>query len=520
MSIKDKITSTYIATFGHFFSVGKGPDEVFGRLFRDVQSSGIYGDGKDFADMVPRNPPELIKKEYALLKNDPSFDLGEFLTLHFYGKSTKNEPFTPRTDALPHQYISDMWQHLEHKHHSNEGSLVALPNKYIVPGGRFSEQFYWDSYFIMLGLSAEGKWSEIEGMIKNCAYMIRKFGYIPTANRTYFLSRSQPPVFVLMIRLLALHKGRKRVCMEYLPYLLAEYKFWTKGRPTLQKKRAKELHRVALLPDDSILNRYYDDKSTPRPESLQKDTETSFLTKRKPSRLFLDLRAGAESGWDFSSRWFDVPNDIRTIRTTDYIPVDLNSLLYMLEETIAEAYGYILQPLLSKHVQQLADKRRQSLLKYCWDENNRFFVDYDFKNKRQSPHLTLAGVLPLYAKLATQEQAAAVAGRLEQDFLKPGGLVTTLYATGQQWDAPNGWAPLHWFAIEGLQNYGYYKLADEIKRRWLKTNFAVFRETGKFVEKYDVINGTVGGGGEYTLQEGFGWTNGVLEKLLEEDSRV
>ena len=122
--------------------------------------------------------------------------------------------------------------------------------------------------------------------------------------------------------------------------------------------------------------------------------------------------------------------------------------------------------------------------------------------------------------MATTKQAAAVARRLEQDFLKEGGLVTTLAETGQQWDSPNGWAPLHWVVIEGLRNYGYHQLADTIKRRWIDTNLRVFNEKGKMVEKYDVINPSgLGGGGEYPLQDGFGWTNGVLAALLDEDSR-
>ena len=130
--------------------------------------------------------------------------------------------------------------------------------------------------------------------------------------------------------------------------------------------------------------------------------------------------------------------------------------------------------------------------------------------------LTLAGVFPLYAKTATSKQAASVAKILEEKFLKSGGLVTTLEDTGQQWDSPNGWAPLQWIAIEGLRNYGYHQLANEIKKRWVNVTVDIFKETGKLVEKYDVANAGKGGGGEYPLQDGFGWTNGVLAALLNE----
>jgi alpha,alpha-trehalase len=356
-------------------------------------------------------------------------------------------------------------------------------------------------------------------MMKNYAYMIRKFGFIPTANRTYFLSRSQPPFFALMVKLLARHKGRRRTLIEYLPYLLIEYRFWMKGRRSISETPEHQaLARVVQMPNGAILNRYYDNKMTPRPESHKEDVETAHgKAEHETGALYLHLRAGAESGWDFSSRWFEDASDIKTIHTTDIIPVDLNSLLYQLEVTIAEAYRHMLQPILAKRYLLAAERRERAIHQYCWSEKEQFFVDYDFKKNAPTSHLTLAAVFPLYAKIATSQQAAAVANRIEKDFLKKGGLVTTLENTGQQWDAPNGWAPLQWVAIEGLRHYGYHQLADKIKHNWVETNIKVFKEQGKMIEKYDVESESgVGGGGEYPLQDGFGWTNGVLATLLEE----
>lgn len=515
---QDKIKSTFVATAGGLLPVMKSPDEALGELFRDVQKSGIYGDGKIFADLIPRKRMEQIQKEYLLLKNDPNFNLREFLSLHFYKYSAYDTKFVSKPGATAMEHIEDLWGFLERKNRRDRGSLIALPNPYIVPGGRFTEQFYWDSYFIMLGLVADERWEIIEGMVKNCAYMIRKFGFIPTANRTYFLSRSQPPAFALMVKLLASHKGRGRTYVEYLPYMLMEYHFWNKHRRSLAKEPYKAYSRVVEMPNGHILNRYFDNKTTPRPESLHEDTETQLGVERDPAQLFLDLRAGAESGWDFSSRWFEDPHDIRTIHTTDFVPVDLNSLLYQLETTIAEAYRFVLQPLLAKRFHALAEQRKEAVQKYCWNSTEQFFVDYNARTKRPSDRLTLAACFPLFAGIATPKQAAAVARRLEKDFLASGGLVTTLHVTGQQWDAPNGWAPLQYVAIEGLRNYGHYDLATMIKQRWLKANLSVFEKTGKFVEKYDVTNGKKGGGGgEYPLQDGFGWTNGVFAALTNED---
>lgn len=514
----DKIKSSLVSTAGQLMHSSKSPDEALGILFSDVQENRIYSDSKLFADLVPRHRVKHIQQEYLLLKKDPQFDLRDFISRHFYVLSTQKTAYITDPTATPREHIRELWVELERKYRRDKGSLIALPYAYIVPGGRFSEQFYWDSYFIMLGLAADERWDMVEGMVRNVAYMIRKFGFVPSANRTYFLSRSQPPFFSRMVKLLARHKG-PMVLVKYLPYLVLEYRFWMKGHSNLEKREHKAFARVVQMPSGILLNRYYDNKTTPRPESMQEDTSTaSGAFERQSDRLYLHLRAGAESGWDFSSRWFDNPQDIGTIHTADIIPVDLNCLLYQLEETIAEAYRLIRQPILAQKFQTAADRRERALQEYCWDESENFFVDYNFHDEQNTNRLTIAAVYPLYAKIATSKQAALVAARLEKDFLKQGGLVTTLIETGQQWDSPNGWAHLQWIAIEGLRNYGYNQLAEKIKRRWMKINLKVLHDKGKLVEKYNVVDSTLsGGGGEYPLQDGFGWTNGVLAVLLAED---
>lgn len=515
---QDKLKSALVASTGTLFRVSKSPDEALGDLFEAVQRNKVYDDGKKFVDLVPRQRMKTIQQEYLLERQDPNFDLREFVNRHFYEFAPQNSgEYQSDPGRTVSEHISNLWGVLERRNRLNRGSLLALPQKYIVPGGRFSEQFYWDSYFIMLGLASEGKWAEIENMIKNYAFMIRKFGFIPTANRTYFLSRSQPPFFSHMITLLGQHKGKKLTQVEYLPYLLAEYRFWMKGRAKLTKQEHRAYARLVQMPDGSYLNRYYDNKSTARPESMLEDFETVEQSDREKDRVFLHLRAGAESGWDFSSRWFTDPYDIKTIHTADIIPVDLNCLLLHLEQTIAETYRYLKNPLLARKFQQFAQRRERAIQKYCWDEIEKCFVDYNFHHQAPTGQLTLAMVFPLYTKVASKMQADAIAERLERDFLKRGGLVTTLVSNGQQWDAPNGWAPLQWVAIQGLRNYGHYQLADEIKRRWVTLNTRVYAERHKLVEKYNVEDDFgIGGGGEYPLQDGFGWTNGVLAALLGE----
>jgi alpha,alpha-trehalase len=158
-------------------------------------------------------------------------------------------------------------------------------------------------------------------------------------------------------------------------------------------------------------------------------------------------------------------------------------------------------------------------MNYCWNEGNGFFMDYDFSIGKSTPVLSLAGLYPLFFELASPEQARLVSEKVAELFLKPGGVVTTLNTTGEQWDAPNGWAPLQWICIRGLRNYGYNKLADEIKYRWMRVTEKEYYKSYKLLEKYNVVDiEAEGGGGEYPNQDGFGWTNGVYQHLAKETS--
>lgn len=517
-TVPHRLKTALVRTTGRLLSDGKSPERAFGDLFNEVQIKRIYGDGKTFVDLVPRKRTNEIMREYRLAKKDPDFNLSEFLSRHFYEFAPHKERlYIMSPDRSPRQHVTELWPQLQRRNRKNRGSLLALPYEYVVPGGRFSEQFYWDTYFIMLGLAADERWDLIEGMMKNYIYMIKKFGFIPTANRTYFLSRSQPPFFSHMVRLLATHKGRRSTYFEYLPHLLAEYRFWQKGKSAVKSHIDSQAYaRIVRMPNGAVMGRYYDNQIAPRPESQYEDLETAENAANK-DKIFLDLRAGAESGWDFSSRWFRDPQDIRSIHTTDLIPVDLNCLLYDLEVLIAETYKDLKQPLLVKRFRRLAEQRADAIRRYCWDDEDEFFHDFDFRVGQTTKRATLAAVFPLASGVATPEQAAAVARKLETDFLKGGGLLMTLMDTGQQWDAPNGWAPIQWVAIKGLQRYGYHDLANEIKHRWMSSTETVFSTRHKMIEKYDVVNESrMGGGGEYPLQDGFGWTNGVYAALHDE----
>ena len=208
---------------------------------------------------------------------------------------------------------------------------------------------------------------------------------------------------------------------------------------------------------------------------------------------------------------------LSTIHTTEIIPIDLNTLLYNLESKISKAYAISGNQEKSETYKLKSQSRKKAILKYCWSEDELFFMDYDFQKKQSTLVISLAGAYPLFFEIADDAQAKAIAEKIQSSFLKPGGVVSTPYNTGQQWDAPNGWAPLQWITIQGLRNYGQDSLASDIKDKWLKLNQRVYQQTYKMLEKYNVEDlSKESGGGEYPTQDGFGWTNGVYQKLSKE----
>lgn len=486
-----------------------------GELFETVQMQAILPDGKTFPDCIPKYELDVIHEKYFNEKNSPDFNLKNFVDENF---DLPKEPFNNYETDLSkpvETHIEKLWDVLTRKPGGEVGSLIPLPYPYIVPGGRFREIYYWDSYFTMLGLKSSKRFDLIENMVDNFAYLIDYIGYIPNGNRSYYIGRSQPPFFSLMVKLLAEING-ENILVKYLSQLEQEYFFWMKGSDELSNDN-NAANRVAKVPDGSIMNRYWDDNDTPRPESYREDVELAHHASNK-NILYRHIRAAAESGWDFSSRWFKDAHSFSTIHTTEIIPVDLNCLLFHLEEILAEAYSLLNNFQQAAVYTSLGAKRKEAIEKYCWNEKAGFYLDYDFAAGAQTTHYTLAAAFPLFFSLASTEQAQKVASVLYEKFLSAGGLATTLETTGQQWDAPNGWAPLQWLAIKGLQNYSLNQLANEIAKRWTSLNIKVFKRTGKLMEKYNVLDTNLdAGGGEYPSQDGFGWTNGVLLKLLSEN---
>ncbi|MFC3812969.1 alpha,alpha-trehalase TreF [Lacihabitans lacunae] len=481
----------------------------FPDFFKEIQLSGYFADSKTFPDLEPKKSIGKIVDVFFDQKENENFSLPLFLNENFYIPENNATSYTSDESLKPEDHLHQLWKHLslEVKKGKSNTTYISMPHGFVVPGGRFQEVYYWDSYFTMLGLIVSKKFQKVEDMIANFGFLIDTYGFIPNGNRTYFLSRSQPPFFALMVALLETFDGKLKA-IDFLPQLKKEYAFWMKNQESLSTATAIE--RVVKLNDGTILNRYFDNDPSPRPESYEEDVHLSEKAD-SPEELFLNLRAACESGWDFSSRWLEDPMDLATIKTTELLPVDLNCLLYNLEKYISELSEDETEKAKYEH---LAATRKSAILKYFWNEEKQFFFDYNIKSNSQSTSLTLAGVFPLFFEVATTNQAQSVAQILQEKFLKPGGLVTTLSESGQQWDSPNGWAPLQWLSIKGLLKYKQNDLAKKVSDNWLALNTSVYINEGKFTEKYNVATtDSETGGGEYPNQDGFGWTNGVFLDL-------
>ena len=496
------------------------PSIEYGSLYSAVELAPVFTDSKTFPDLIPTDglAPAAITAQYEAAMGMPGFNLASFVSQNFTGPV----PAGPDVSKAPAgtrllDYIDALWPVLTQTTASVPAysTLLPLPYPYVVPGGRFREIYYWDSYFTLLGLEGDGQAGRADDMLADFAFEIDKYGHIPNGDRSYYLSRSQPPFFSLMVDLVARTDGIGTYA-KYLPEMLAEYDYWMQGADTLTPGTARR--NVVMLADGTVLNRYWDARDAPRDESYLEDVQTAAAADRPAPVVYRNLRATAESGWDFSSRWLADQMTLKTDRALDIVPPDLNSLLAHLEATIG--FAYVLKGDLAdaEIYYGKAVKRGIAIDSKLWDPSIGAFGDYLWKQGRLTGELTAATLYPLFLGIATIPQALTVASTVQSRLLDVGGMQTTLIDSGQQWDSPNGWAPLQWIAVTGLNNYGQTALAHTIASRWVAKNIAGYEEFGELVEKYDVAttNGDSGSGGEYATQIGFGWTNGVLVGLTNE----
>lgn len=373
----------------------KPPSAVYGELFRDVQMQRVFPDGKTFVDAEPKADAAEILRRYAEEKGQAGFDLSAFVHRYF----TPPEPHASGYRSVPGQdvcsHIDALWDVLQRPADRPDprSSLLPLPNPYVVPGGRFGEVYYWDSYFTMLGLIQSGRQDLARDVLANFTSLIDRYGHIPNGNRSYYLSRSQPPFFAAMVELVAESSDDPaKVYADALPTLAREYAFWMDGADFLKPGGA--YRRLVRLPDGTLLNRYWDDSDEPRDESYREDVETARSTNRPPAEVYRDLRAAAESGWDFSSRWLADGKTLASIRTTAVVPPDLNSLMAMLETVLAKAYTVSHRPERAVELEARAKLRAEAVRRLLWDPQAGVFTDYLWREGRLTGAVTLATTYP------------------------------------------------------------------------------------------------------------------------------
>lgn len=395
---------------------------------------------------------------------------------------------TPGDVAEARRYIDSYWQKLKRFHPKDDESLLALPNPYLVPAYEeghdfdFNEMYYWDSYFMVQGLyrNPEHK-ALVLGMLENLISMYERFGIVPNASRTYLTGRSQPPLLTSFIwEVYETYNMDVKWLKRVMKVAEAEYTSVWMGTT---KPNARQVSRG--------LSRYYD------------------------INMLHDL-AEAESGWDMTPRFGR--------KCLDYLPVDLNALLYKYEMDFARYYRLVKDVRTAAKWEVAADHRRLAMKALMWSNLKGLYYDYNYKKEKRGTVSSLAGFYPMWAGMVDEKQAAQMVKALKR-FENRGGLATTdVQQLSQlvpgsiptQWAYPNGWAPLHYLVIQGLERYGYHKDAQRIAMKWLKTNLGWFNGNGVFLEKYNVVSpDKPPARGVYPSQTGFGWTNAIFEKLCQ-----
>lgn len=521
-------------------------DQIYctGSLLAAVQSAKLFGDCKHFVDMPLKTNAENTLTAWNLLLNgveNAQIDLtalSNFVQDHFEQPGGELEDHQPSDFNAEEQFSGIVdpnfrsWaQELHRKWPTlcrrvsekvlsdpNRYSLIALPKPFVVPGGRFREMYYWDSFFTIKGLLASGMFATVRGMIENMGHLIDQYGFVPNGNRVYYLNRSQPPLLTWCVHAYYLATQDVEFVRSAMSWLEKEMKFFTTN---------KKFSR----PDwKSYLFRYHVVAQGPRPESYREDMESAehIQDLLEKCRLWGDIAAAAESGRDFSARWFEnnpespMSGKMGSTRTSSILPVDLNSIICGNLKIFAEFYALLGDQDAAKHSMEQFELMRETIHKVFWNEEHGCWFDWDIITQKHIDQYYDTNFFPLFTGCTHEGfDGKSVVNYLAKAGVLafPGGVPSSLITSGQQWDFPNAWAPTTWVIINGLRASGQTELARTIAEKWIKKNYVMWKNNGgRMYEKYNVASGcykSAGGGGEYEVQEGFGWTNGVILDLLK-----
>lgn len=517
-----------------------------GPLLNTVQMAGLYNDSKTFVDMKIKMSPNItLEHFYDMMSrtdsNPTKADIQEFVNQNFDPEGSEFEDWRPSDwkhnpgflakikDPLLHKWASalnDLWLDLGRKmkeavkESPDLYSIIYVEQPFIVPGGRFREFYYWDSYWIIKGLLLSEMRTTAKGMVNNLLSIVDRYGFIPNGGRIYYLMRSQPPLLIPMVQLLMEDTDDLEYLREHIHTLDKEFDYWMTNHTIEVNHEGKKL-KMAM---------YMDNSQGPRPESYKEDVDCArhFDTTEKKEELYAELKAAAESGWDFSSRWFILngtnKGNLTNLKVRSIIPVDLNAILCWNAQLMMEYHTRLQNEEKASYYRRIHDDFMEAIEELLWHEDVGVWLDYSLESSRRRDYFYPSNLSPLWAGSYDKARKDYFVNRVvnyldkvKMDIFE-GGIPTTFEHTGEQWDYPNAWPPLQYIVIMGLANTGHpeaMRYATELATKWVRSNFEVWKQKAAMLEKYDAtILGGLGGGGEYVVQTGFGWSNGVVMSLL------
>ncbi|XP_055536716.1 trehalase isoform X3 [Wyeomyia smithii] len=512
-----------------------------GNLLHTVQMMGIYPDSKTFVDMKMRKSPnatlESFKNFMDQTREDPSKqEVKEWVEEMFDKPGAEFEHWIPVDwkespsflqgikDEELREFASNLnkvWLELGRKMiddveiNSEQYSIIPVKHPMIVPGGRFREFYYWDSYWIVKGLLLSEMYNTTRGMLENFLYIIQRYGFIPNGGRIYYSMRSQPPLLCGMIKAYVDATNDTKFAEDAVETLEREFEFF--------------MNNYIVEVDGNHLAAYGYKSFGPRPESYREDILSAEVFDKDEDKqdFYCELKAAAESGMDFTSRWFikDGTNagNLTDLKCRSIIAVELNAILYWNAKIIAEFYKLKNNLQKTTMYEAKADELKKAIQAVLWNDEEGIWLDYDLINKKHRDYFVPTNLSPLWTGCYDKEDTSlpkkvlAYIERLKLDQF-PGGVPNTLSNTNEQWDFPNVWPPMQHMLVmglDGLDSQETKDLAFKWAQRWVRGNYIAYNETHAMFEKYNAeVLGGHGGGGEYEVQTGFGWSNGAVMDLM------
>uniref|UniRef100_A0A0A9WFY1 Trehalase n=2 Tax=Lygus hesperus TaxID=30085 RepID=A0A0A9WFY1_LYGHE len=532
-----------------------------GDLLHQVQTKKLYDDAKHFVDLKLKTTEQTILDKFEELKKHYSGDIPtkelmafvdeyfidcQEVELEYFGKKEDEPrckelmPWNPPDWSENPSFLSkikdpyyrvwasklnNLWQTLgrkmdiQVKEDANMTSLIYVPNGFIIPGGRFHEMYYWDTFWVIKGLLVSGMTDTVKGIIENFLSLIQNLGHIPNGSRVYYTQRSQPPLLTHMVEAYVQNTGDKSLIKSSIALLDRELEYFISNRQ-VDVKKGEKTHK---------LYRYFAVSEGPRPESYSEDYENAqtLSSEDEKTKFYIAMKSAAESGWDFSSRWFlkKKANQGKLTDTDiqDIIPVDLNAILHKNFKLLAEWYGELGPHSRAEYFSNLQNELLTAMNEVLWNEKDGIWYDYDNLDGMPRKYFYMSNFAPLWTESHSfdlKNLTKKILNYQTKINLRKyiGGSPTSLVPSTQQWDFSNAWPPLQTFILEGLDKLGTFAAQEtsyHLANQWIKSNYQGYMKYGKMFEKYNALAlGEPGQGGEYADQEGFGWTNGLILDLL------